>query len=213
MYKESIRGRQNGNPGPDIIPDNPVVNFHMRPENKQRLDLRRKVADAYSEARGQWTGCNWSTEWGQCKIDLKDVSQKQAQDLAERYAAITDGERPRDDELRQLRRAAKFLNPTGEGEFSPAQVAAVLAADYEGAVDWLHSVEADAAEAEELAEQVIGNIIVARHTRNDELFLKARSLAEQLRTFDLKYAGDTRTWSAFCDAVTEYLEPEPLAGR
>ena len=55
-----------------------------------------KVEDAFGRARGGWTGCNWSTEWwGQCKIDLKDVTEDQAEELSERYAAIADGERPK----------------------------------------------------------------------------------------------------------------------
>ena len=60
----------------------------MRPKPKQRLELKTKAGEAFRDAQGQWTGCNWSTEWGQCKTDLKDVTEKQARDLSKRYAAI-----------------------------------------------------------------------------------------------------------------------------
>ena len=185
----------------------------MKPENKLRLELRRKIEEAFREARGQWTGCNWSSESGRCKTDLKDVTKKQAQVLAERYAAIADGERPGDPEIRQLRGAAKSLNPTGENEFLISQVAAALALDYEEAVAWLHSVEADAAEAEELATKALGWVLYAWYARNDKIFLEARILAEQLSALEDKYAPEAETWKDFRAALAEYLETEPTAGR
>ena len=185
----------------------------MRPENKQRLELRRKIEEAYKNAHGQWTGCNWSTEWGRCKIDLKDVTEKQAQDRAERYAAIAEGEKLGDPELRQLQRAAKYLDPMGETAFSASQVAAALALGYEEALAWLHSVEVDAAEAEQLAGAVMGNVFYAWSERKDECFLKARTLAEQLTTLEEKYASNTSTWSDFRAALAEYRKPEPFAGH
>ena len=185
----------------------------MRPEHKQRLELKTKTGEAFRDAQGRWTGCNWSTEWGQCKTDLKDVTEKQARDLSERYAAIADGEKPRDPEPRQLRRAAKSLNPTGEAEFSQSQVAAALALEYEKAVDWLHSVEVDAAEAQKLAGEAILFIMHAWLDRSNESFLKARPRAEALATIEGKYAPDASTWKNFRVALVEYLEPEPRAGR
>ena len=61
-------------------------------QGRHRLELKTKAGEAFRDAQGQWTGCNWSTEWGHCKTDLKDVTEKQARDLSERYAAIADGE-------------------------------------------------------------------------------------------------------------------------
>ena len=111
----------------------------MRPENEQRLELRRKMEDAFGEARCQWTGCNWSTEWGPCQIDLKDVTEEQSQDLADRYATIANGERPTDPELRQLRRGGKRIDPDDETAFSASKVATALSLGYEEAAIWLHT--------------------------------------------------------------------------
>ncbi len=182
-------------------------------QGRHRLELKTKAGEAFRDAQGQWTGCNWSTEWGQCKTDLKDVTEKQARDLSERYAAIADGEKPSDSELRQLRRAAKSLNPTGEAKFSRSQVAAALALEYEKAVGWLHRVEVDAAEAQQLASEAILFIMHAWLYRSNESFLKARPRAEELATLEDKYAPDASTWKEFRAALVEYLEPEPRAGR
>ena len=154
-----------------------------------------------------------TAEWGRCKTDLKDMTGNQAREVSERYAAIADGEKPGDPEIRQLRRAAKILNQSGETKFSTLQVAATLASEYEKAVVWLHGVEADAAEAEELATNALGCVLYAWYARDDKVFLKARTIAERLATLEVKYSPDAQTWNDYRAALTEYLEPEPSAGR
>ena len=121
-----------------------MLSSSARPKPKQRLELKTKAGEACRDAQGQWTGCNWSTEWGQCKTDLKDVTEKPvAGPFASRYACY----RLMVKNLVILSygsfgdSATKNLNSTGEAEFSQSQVAAALALqNYDIAVGWLHSV-------------------------------------------------------------------------
>lgn len=92
----------------------------------------------------QWTGCDWDTAFGQCQVNLNGKTAPDAEDGADRFAAIAAGtRRANDDEIRERRRAQSKL-PNGT---SLSQAASALAADYQAAAVYLKTVEADAKRA------------------------------------------------------------------
>lgn len=178
-----------------------------------RLQLKKEIEEACRQAHWQWTGCHWSTQIGQCRIDVKDVSAEQALGLAERYEAIAQGATGTDPERRQLQRAIRLLQDSGAPEPTMQQAAAQLALDYREASTWLQTVEDDAGKAEALALEVVGKVWLAWYFRDDDPFLKARHMTQGPAEIEATYQADRPTWGHFCALLEEYLKVPPQRGR
>jgi hypothetical protein len=132
------------------------------------------VWDAYAEARGRWSGCNWATHYGSLGLDLDGVSSSQAHRAAGRWQAIATDEVAGDEVTAgeesslvdmalhlRLGRGVVCLGAGPDGGLlvcgSPAVrfCAEVLGREWEFAAHWLEEVESDARWAEGEAREAV----------------------------------------------------------
>jgi hypothetical protein len=132
------------------------------------------VWDAYEEAQGCWSGCDWPTHYGTLGLDLDGVSSSQAHQAAGRWRAIATDEAAGDevtageetslvDMARHLRlgRGMVCLGAGPDGGLlvcgSPAvrRCAEALAGEWQFAAHWLEEIESDARWAEEEAQEAV----------------------------------------------------------
>lgn len=162
--------------------------------------------EAYEEATGQWTGCDWATDHGATKLDLDGTTPEEARKSAAKWATVVMAgwiggvsrwmrwpETPDDCDLdeadfRELVAAMGTLE-TENG----AEAAQQLSADYDSAAEWLDECEGNAEAAEDEARQAIEALDA------DDLD-EALFHAHRACRIEEEY-GDCPTWRAFRAAM------------
>jgi hypothetical protein len=132
------------------------------------------VWDAYEEAHGRWSGCNWPTHYGTLGLDLDGISSRQAHEAAARWRAVAAGEVAGDDvtggEQASLVDMASHLRLRGAvvclvrdqdchlevcGNRARRFCAEILAREWQFVACLLEEIESDARWAEEEAQQAV----------------------------------------------------------
>lgn len=144
--------------------------------------MLEEIRKEYENAQGNWTGCDWTTDHGRCKLDL-------------------DGKRS--DTYAPIYKRPNMLDLVEADVETEGEHRQIWEGDVQTARGYLFEIENDAATAEKEAKKAMQNIERGEYGDAAEHAHRAAKIES--------YYGDSPTWGRFADMCEELEELGALA--
>ena len=163
---------------------------------------REEIQNAYDQATGNWSGCDWTTTHGSTEIDLDGEDYAEIRRVVERMKNDTATE----EEIESLPKSCSvhhvglLSEDYSNEEYNDAieEHGENWVADLLSGADWLEVCEASATAAEEAAAEAMKAV-------NEGRLIDALEAAERASSLESIY-GDDPIWGAFSRSVAKMVE-------
>jgi hypothetical protein len=160
----------------------------------------RTAVDAYAELEGSWTGINWPTQYGPLKLNLEDITSKEAAAKARRAERTV--ERRITKVLKKGTKHWEGYKGSGTGIMDALAYERDLAAAWRDAAAHIAAAEKAARESSMLAREAYGLLLAGEGTLVMAVG-KASSAADRYFWWTDEFGRRETPWSRFADALLE----------